>query len=198
MILESLGDPNGGSDLSLRDGRPLHMVKLVAAVRSHEERSTNIFIDVEDGTGFAQVKVWVNEGDECSAVSRLRSEASIDHTYIRIIGQVRDFDGQRQIVANDVRPVTSGNELTHHLLEVAHSYEQSLKRQQQQASGLGYGIGNMASNAPPPQTGGMGVGAQQGGGFGGGNALNDAVLACIKNLGSEYLYIILDFLWCTL
>eukprot|EP00571_Detonula_confervacea_P012750 CAMPEP_0172299862 /NCGR_PEP_ID=MMETSP1058-20130122/2054_1 /TAXON_ID=83371 /ORGANISM="Detonula confervacea, Strain CCMP 353" /LENGTH=172 /DNA_ID=CAMNT_0013009433 /DNA_START=16 /DNA_END=531 /DNA_ORIENTATION=+ len=135
MINDALGDPSGGGDLSLKDGRPLHMVKIVAAVRSHEERSTNVFIDVEDGTGFTQVKVWVNEGDECSAITQLRGQAGTDHTYIRIIGQVREFDGTRQIVANDVRPVSSGNELTYHLLEVANSYEKSLKMASQNAMG---------------------------------------------------------------
>ena len=162
MVHSALGDPSGGSDLTLRDGRPLHMVKLVAAVRNHEERSTNVYVDVEDGTGLVQVKVWVNEGDECSAASNLRRDAATDHTYIRIVGQIREFDGQRQIVANDVRPVSTGNELTHHLLEVAHSYEKHVKVQSDADTmgmnmGMGVGIGKMASlSTPPPPRGGGG------------------------------------------
>lgn len=190
MITTALGDPNGGDALSLKDGRPLHMVKLVAAVRSHEERSTNVFIDVEDGTGFTQIKVWINEGDECSAITQLRQAASTDHSYIRIIGQVKEYDGQRQIVANDVRPVSSGNELTYHLLEVAHSYEKSIKMQSENANAVGgggmfNGIGNMAN--APPQAGGMGVAVQggSGGGMGGGSALNDAVVQAIQTMGAE-------------
>ena len=170
------------------------MVKLVAAVRSHEERSTNVFIDVEDGTGFTQIKVWINEGDECSAITQLRQAASTDHSYIRIIGQVKEYDGQRQIVANDVRPVSSGNELTYHLLEVAHSYEKSIKMQSENANAVGgggmfNGIGNMAN--APPQAGGMGVAVQggSGGGMGGGSALNDAVVQAIQTMGGEFLAI---------
>jgi replication factor A2 len=105
MVHLALGDPSGGTNLSLGDDQPLHMVKLVGAVRQHEERSTNVFIDVEDGTGLVQVKVWVNEGDKCSMASSLRWDASTNHAYVRIIGQVREFDGQRQIVANNVRPM---------------------------------------------------------------------------------------------
>lgn len=190
MVNQALGDPSGGGDLSLKDGRALHMIKLVAAVRSCEERSTNLFIDVEDGTGFTQVKVWVNEGDECSAVTKMRGEAGHDHQYIRIIGQVRDFDGNRQIVANDVRRVSSGNELTYHLLEVASSYEKSLKMASDNQMGMamgvggGIGIGNMAQNMP--QGGGAGIQGQgYGGGMGGGSALNDAVLQVIKTLGAQ-------------
>ncbi|KAL3791649.1 hypothetical protein ACHAW5_007436 [Stephanodiscus triporus] len=190
MVHSALGDPSGGTDLTLSDGRPLHMVKLVAAVRNHEERSTNVFIDVEDGTGLVSVKVWVNEGDECSAAAALRRDAATDHTYIRVIGQVREFDGQRQIVANDVRPVSSGNELTYHLLEVAHSYEKHLRMQSDAATGMGMGmgmgmgvgIGKMASVAPP--RGGMGMGAQgYGGGPGVGSGLDDAIIQVIKTMG---------------
>mmetsp|Transcript_20092 Transcript_20092/g.42247 ORF Transcript_20092/g.42247 Transcript_20092/m.42247 type:complete len:283 (-) Transcript_20092:295-1143(-) len=192
MILNADGDPTGGNDLSLKDGRPLHMIKLVAAVRNSEVRLTNVFIDVEDGTGFAQVKVWVNEGDECSAISQLRQAASQDHAYIRIIGQIKEFDGARQIVANDIRPITSGNELTYHFLEVAHSFEKSLKMQSEVATGsvgMGYGIGNMASNnnvsnTPMPQAGG-GMGMSGGGGLGGGSSLNDAVIKVIQAMGAQ-------------
>ncbi len=69
---------------------------------------------------------------------------------MHIIGQVREFDGQRQIVANDVRSVSSGNKLTYHLLEVAHSYKRHVKMQSDaQATGMmgmgmGIGIGKMA------------------------------------------------------
>lgn len=193
MVLHALGDPSGGSDLTLKDGRPLHMVKLVCAVRSSEERSTNVFIDVEDGTGLTQVKVWVNEGDECSAISQLRAAAGKEHTYIRVIGQIRDFDGQRQIVANDIRPVSSGNELTHHLLEVAYSYEKYRKRQSDSSimggmgMGMGIGIGNMASMAPLQGGGGMGMGmgAQGFGGGGGVSRVDEAVVQVIKTLGCK-------------
>mmetsp|Transcript_10277 Transcript_10277/g.21701 ORF Transcript_10277/g.21701 Transcript_10277/m.21701 type:complete len:275 (+) Transcript_10277:71-895(+) len=189
MITSAQLDPNGQGELSLNDGRRLHMVKLVAAVRTHEDKSTNLLIDVEDGTGCTQVKVWVNEGDDCSAVTQLRQAASQDHTYIRIIGQVKEYDGMLQVVANDVRPVSTGNELTYHLLEVAHSYEKSLKMQNEvkpMGGGMGFGIGNMASNAAPPQMGGVGMGAQGGvgGGMGGGSALNDMVLNVVKDLGT--------------
>jgi len=187
MIHNAVSDPSGGESISLKDGRPIHMVKLVAAVRSHEVRSTNIFIDVEDGTGFAQVKVWANEGEDCSAITNLRQQACADHVYVRIIGQLREYDGARQIVASDIRPLTSGNELTYHFLEVAHSYEKISKMQQQPANVGGYGIGSVAPNNAPPQGGAMGVQMQggQGGGSSGGNALNDAVIRVVQAMGAN-------------
>ncbi len=170
MAHSALGDPSGGTNLSLADGRPLHMVKLVGAVRQHEERSTNVFIDVEVSTGLVQVKVLVNKGDKCSIASSLRRDASTDHAYVRVIGQVCEFDGKRHIMANNVRPVSSGNELTYHLLEVAHSYKRHVKMQSDaQATGMmgmgmGIGIGKMALvSAPPRGAGGGGTGMGMGG-----------------------------------
>ncbi len=75
---------------------------------------------------------------------------------MRVIGQVCKFDGQRQIVANNVRPVSLGNELTYHLLETAHSYKRHVKMwSDAQATsmmgmGMGIGIGKMALVLVPP------------------------------------------------
>jgi hypothetical protein len=71
MVHSALGDPSGRTNLLLVDGQPLHIVKLVGAVCQHEERSTNVFIYVEDGTGLIQVKVWFNKGDKCSMAPSL-------------------------------------------------------------------------------------------------------------------------------
>ncbi len=92
MVHLALGDPSGGTDLSLANGRLLHMVKLIGAVHQHKERSTNVFIDIKDGTGLIQVKVWVKKGGKCSMVLSLKLDASTDQTYVRIIGQVCEFD----------------------------------------------------------------------------------------------------------
>jgi hypothetical protein len=42
----------------LKDGQPLHMVKLVGAIRNFCVNNKYIQIDVEDGTGQVQVILW--------------------------------------------------------------------------------------------------------------------------------------------
>ncbi len=42
----------------LKDGQPLHMVKLVGAVRNFCEKIKHVQINVEDGTGFVRVILW--------------------------------------------------------------------------------------------------------------------------------------------
>ncbi len=50
----------------LKDGRPLHMVKLVGAVRNFCEKIKHVQVDVEDGTGLVRVILWRKE-KECMA-----------------------------------------------------------------------------------------------------------------------------------
>jgi hypothetical protein len=47
--------------------------------------------------------------------------------YIRVIGEVEDYYGVHEIIAFDVRPVSSGNKVTNHFLEVAYSFEKTLE-----------------------------------------------------------------------
>ncbi len=47
--------------------------------------------------------------------------------YIPVIGEVEDYYGVHEIIAFDVLPVSSGNEVTHHFLEVAYSFEKTLE-----------------------------------------------------------------------
>ena len=47
--------------------------------------------------------------------------------YIRVIGEVEDYYGVHEIIAFDVQPVSSGNVVTHQLLEVAYSFEKTLE-----------------------------------------------------------------------
>jgi hypothetical protein len=44
--------------LVLKDGRPLHMVKFVGAVRNYSENIKNVIINVEDGMGLVQIILW--------------------------------------------------------------------------------------------------------------------------------------------
>jgi hypothetical protein len=62
----------------------------------------------------------------CTAQRHLIDECNGNH-YIRVIGEVEYYSGVHEIIAFDIRPVSSGNEVTHHFLEVAYSYEKRLE-----------------------------------------------------------------------
>ncbi len=104
----------------LRDGQLLHMVKLAGAVRNLCVHVKHIQIDLEDCTGLVQVIFWQKQ-KECTAQHHLIDECN-GNCYICLIGEVMDYYGVHEIIAFNIRPVSSGNQVTHHFLEVAYSY----------------------------------------------------------------------------
>ena len=101
------------------------MVKLIGAVRSFPVNIKHVQIDVEDGTRLVWVILWRKQ-NECMAQRHLIDECNCNR-YIRVIGEVEYYYGVHEIIAFDVGPVSSGNKVTHHFLEVAYSYEKRLE-----------------------------------------------------------------------
>jgi hypothetical protein len=84
----------------LKDSQPLHMVKLVGAIRIFCVNIIHIQIYVEDGTGLVRVILWRKE-KECTAQHCLIDECNSYH-YICVIGEVEDYYGVHEIIAFDV------------------------------------------------------------------------------------------------
>lgn len=163
MAYKAHPDSSGGGDgsaLVLEDGRPLHTVKVVGAVRNVEDQSTNVLYTIEDGTGVMDVKQWLDDNDS-SMVLDMRKETTKEGIYIKVIGQIKDYEGKKLLVANSVRPLSGGNELTHHLLEVIYSGEKFKRADSivappmNGATTLG-GNKAMGFNSSMPQGGGAG------------------------------------------
>ncbi len=101
------------------------MVKLVCAVRNFCGNIKHVQIDVEDGTGLLRVILWRNKR-ECTAQHCFLDKCN-SNCYICVIREVKDYYVVHKIIAFDVQPVSSGNEVTHHFLEVAYSFEKGLE-----------------------------------------------------------------------
>jgi hypothetical protein len=67
----------------LKDGQPLHMVKLVGAIRNFRVNIKQVQIDVEDGTGLVRVILW-KEQKECMAQCQMIHECN-SNCYIFVI-----------------------------------------------------------------------------------------------------------------
>ena len=85
----------------------------------------HVQINVEDGTGLVRVILWRKQ-KECTALHQMIHECN-SNCYICVIGEVEDYYGIHERIVFDVRPVSSGNEVTHHFLEVAYSFEKTLE-----------------------------------------------------------------------
>jgi len=183
MVLNSQQAISGDGSFQLADGRELHQVKLIGAVRSADKQSTAVTYQVEDGTGIIEVKEFINE--ESPAMIQAREDAAQDHVYVCIIGQVKDYDNKKSIIGNSVRKIESMNQLTHHMLEVAYSAEKYKKADQivgaPQAgfgapAGVGFGGGPVGKSA----MGGMGMAAPAAGGA---SELQQTVLQFVREHG---------------
>jgi hypothetical protein len=84
----------------LKDGRPLHMVKLVGAVRNFHVHVKHVQINLEDGTRLVRVILWRKQ-KECMAQRHLIDKCNGNH-YIHVIGAVEYYYGVHEIVAFDV------------------------------------------------------------------------------------------------
>lgn len=122
MAQQATPDPSGDGSMVLEDGRKLTTIKMVGAVRSVEDASTNVLYTLEDGSGLMDVKQWLDDND-CTAIQEIRQQTLRDNIYIKVVGQIKDYEGKKMLVASSVRPLSTGNELTHHLLQVIHSAE---------------------------------------------------------------------------
>jgi replication factor A2 len=100
------------------------LLKSVGAVRNFRVNIKHVQIDLEDGTGLVRVVLWRKE-IECTAQHCLIDKCN-SNRYICVIGEVENYYGVHEIIVFDVRPVCSGNEVTHHFLEVAYSFEKRL------------------------------------------------------------------------
>ena len=116
----------------LKDGHLLHLVKVVGAVWFYHEYMNNVTMDLEDGIG----QIWVVilcPYKECSLALALHPKCN-DNGYVRVIGTVKDEFGIREIIELDVRPVSSGNEITYHLFEVAYSFDKFMEKKMDEES----------------------------------------------------------------
>jgi hypothetical protein len=115
----------------LKDGRHLHLVKVVGALLHFHKFRDDFIMEIEDGTGRMRVVLPRPQCLEYGGAVELRRKCTIN-SYVRVIGMVADDFNIRTIIASDVRPVSSGNKITHHLLEVAYSVDKVMKKQMEE------------------------------------------------------------------
>lgn len=172
--------PGGGSVqgyvLPEPDGRECKLVKLVAAVRDRASKSTYLLWNVEDGTGgILEIKKHV-----ATETTSVPPETQIeDNMYVHVVGSLNQYEGKRYLQALSIRPISTGNQVTHHFLEVIYSHERHLKQQS------GGGIGNINSIYQPslPKQQGQALALHQPHGSSG--SVYHVVLGCMRHLAEH-------------
>ncbi|KAD2204138.1 hypothetical protein R6Q59_032997 [Mikania micrantha] len=115
----------------LIDGVDVNNVKLVGMVLNKAERVTDISFVLDDGTGRVECNRWVHD-----PVDTKEMESILEGMYVRVHGQLKGFQGKKQLVVFGIKPVTDFDEITHHFVECiyVHSYNTKLMKQQASSS----------------------------------------------------------------
>lgn len=50
-----------------------------------------------------------------------------ENSFVKIVGQLREYEGRKHVLIYDIAPVTDWNELTHHLLQIVYVHLQNTK-----------------------------------------------------------------------
>ncbi|XP_008293888.1 replication protein A 32 kDa subunit-like [Stegastes partitus] len=95
----------------------LNQVSVVGIIRGFAPFVTNIQYSVDDMTGPPlKVMQWVNTKD-CALMTSVPTG-----TYVKVTGNLLNFNGQRVLLAKDIRCIKDLNEITSHMLEVVHAH----------------------------------------------------------------------------
>ncbi|WVR06489.1 hypothetical protein IAU60_003520 [Kwoniella sp. DSM 27419] len=95
------------------DGQDISQILLVGNVRNSSASATNVSYEIGDGTGYIDVRLWLDSADDESGKAK---DIEQDH-YVGIMGSIKMFGGKRHVSATHIRPITDLNEVHHHLLK---------------------------------------------------------------------------------
>lgn len=109
----------------LIDGVDVNNVKLVGMVLNRADRVTDVSFVLDDGTGRIDCNRWTNDPVDTKEMDAIR-----EGMYVRVHGQLKGFQGKKQLVVFGIKPVDDFDEITHHFVECiyVHSYNTKLMK----------------------------------------------------------------------
>ncbi|KAJ9535449.1 hypothetical protein OSB04_un001428 [Centaurea solstitialis] len=132
----------------LIDGVDVNNVKLVGMIFNKAERVTDVSFLLDDGTGRIDCNRWVND-----PVDTKEMESMVDGMYVRVHGQLKGFQGKKQLLVFGIKPVTDFDEITNHFVECiyVHTYNTKLTKQPSSSTSNQAYMPSSAVNTPSYQ-----------------------------------------------
>lgn len=93
------------------DGKDLAQVTFVGVILSVDKQQTNLNYMIDDGTGKMNVRIYIDLEDE-------NQRSDPENSYVRVVGNLREFNGGLHVVGFQLLPIKDFNEITFHALEV--------------------------------------------------------------------------------
>ncbi|RWR83341.1 replication protein A subunit A [Cinnamomum micranthum f. kanehirae] len=128
LTVKQISDADQASDDKsnfIIDGVDVNSVTLVGMVTNKVEKITDVNFTLDDGTGRIDIHRWVNDAAESNQLADVTNGI-----YVRVTGQLKGFQGKKQIVAFSVKPVTDFNEIAYHFIECMYVHLYNVKLQQ--------------------------------------------------------------------
>lgn len=141
-------------------GTAVNMVTVMGLIQEVNVTSTKVTYTLDDTTGTIHAIKWLE--------SETEEEPLMENTYCQVHGTFKTHQGNKQILALHLEPVTDYNWVTAHLLEVMYTALQ-LKRLKTEDSGSGFSNGGMAGTSDGMSNSMVGFGGLAGPGMPGGN-----------------------------
>ncbi|KAM9307161.1 replication protein A 32 kDa subunit-like [Pholidichthys leucotaenia] len=118
-VSQLLAAPQVCNDMFVICDHELNQVSILGAVKGFAQFVTTNQYAVDDMTGAPMnVVQWVDTEMHDPATS------ASPGTYVKVIGSLRNFSGQRSLMAMSIRCITDPNEITSHMLEVVQAHMQ--------------------------------------------------------------------------
>lgn len=105
------------SDFTI-DGTEISQITFVGQIRNISQQTTNITFKFDDGTGLAEVKLWIDSDAPNPLEPADGSKPPlVDNAYARVWGKLKSYGNKRHVIAHIIRPIKDYNEISYHLLE---------------------------------------------------------------------------------
>uniref|UniRef100_A0A0P4VYW3 Replication protein A C-terminal domain-containing protein n=1 Tax=Scylla olivacea TaxID=85551 RepID=A0A0P4VYW3_SCYOL len=141
-------------------GTPVNMVTVMGLIQEVNVTSTKVTYTLNDTTGTICAIKWLD--------SETEEEPLMENTYCQVHGTFKTHQGNKQLLALHLEPITDLNWITAHMLEVVYTALQ-LQRIKTEASDSGLGKGALAGSSDGMSNSMVGFGGLAGPGMPGGD-----------------------------
>lgn len=110
--------PQGDGPMMI-DGMEVNLVNFIGCVVSVNETNSHISIKVHDRYAAIEVRMFTNAGTE-EGNQRMQEMISYCrlNEYVRVVGNLKQFSGTKNVQGFSIKPVTDYNEVIMHIFEV--------------------------------------------------------------------------------
>ncbi|XP_062221419.1 replication protein A 32 kDa subunit A-like [Phragmites australis] len=123
------------------DGVETANIRLVGMVNGKAERTTDVSLTLDDGTGRLDFIRWVNDASDSNETAAIQNGM-----YVSVIGSLKGLQERKRATAFSIRPITDFNEVTLHFIQCVRMHIENTKSKVGSTSQTNSSMGASISN----------------------------------------------------